>query len=56
MTTEETDMLGIFEWNTVRKTCGPVKEGEHWKTGTNMEIKDILHWKDAAKFAYSLSD
>jgi hypothetical protein len=31
MTTEETNALRIFERNTVRKICGPVKEKEGWR-------------------------
>jgi hypothetical protein len=36
-TTEETNALRIFERNTARKICGPVKEKERWRIRAKKE-------------------
>jgi hypothetical protein len=43
LTTEETNLLRIFEQKIVRKIYGPIKEEEKcWIIRTKKEIKDIL--------------
>jgi hypothetical protein len=54
MTSEEMNALRIFERKKVRKTYGPIKEGESWRTRANKEIEDILGGANTVKFIKSL--
>jgi hypothetical protein len=43
-------MLTLFKHKIIRKIFRPIKEGECWRIGKNMHIKDVLQGANVVKF------
>lgn len=50
-TEAEVKALRVFERKIFRRICGPIREGETWRSRNNEEIKELIGSEDIVRFA-----